>query len=479
MKYKISLLLILFSVFVYSKNVCDCKKIIHFVSKQVEENSASYHHQVISQKKKSDYRKHKKHIENIAKTAFTNRQCLGVLQYYFSFLKDNHQGIFVTNDYYPFTTFSDTVSVKKFIKENVENISLKNNENKGMEGIWHHESGIFNIQIQKTNQKERPFVGVLTQDIRINNQFLGFKGDVKIDIYRNYKGNLQAIFWDFGQKPITYELAFSDQKLKIGNVTFYRNSVSKEKKKKFQLPSKTYFKELNKNTNYFRIHSFDYANKKNIDSIFSVNKEKLTKPNLIIDVRGNEGGSDWSYQLLLPYIMDKKEYEKPIIAASIFLSKENFKSFYNDKYKYGVDSRKDSLNADKKMEALRKYIGRFEPVKNTSKKTIISSIYDFPQNVYIIQNKQCASSTEGFILNAKQSKKVKTFGQNTMGALTYGDWREIQIIDFPARIGLTQKRMIFSNDINLEMIGITPDVLLNPDNEEQWVDIVLQKSISQ
>lgn len=47
------------------------------------------------------------------------------------------------------------------------------------------------------------------------------------------------------------------------------------------------------------------------------------------------------------------------------------------------------------------------------------SVYKNPQNVGILIDKRCGSTTEAFILNARQSKKVKLFGTPTYGAIDY------------------------------------------------------------
>ena len=173
---------------------------------------------------------------------------------------------------------------------------IKNNP-KEILGNWYYENGLFSIQIQKNNKKGREYIGILTDDLRNNNQFLGYKGDLKIDFYKNDIGELVAIFWSFGQKPSFYKVEFNQDTLKIGrNLTFYRNHIDIKNQDYFKLPDSTYFKQISNETNYFRIHSFDFENKTVIDSILKENKEKLiSKENLIIDVRNNGGGSDLSY----------------------------------------------------------------------------------------------------------------------------------------------------------------------------------------
>lgn len=476
MRIILTIAITFFSTYLIAQKKCDCLKVLDYITNQIEKNSASYAHQVIEYKRQNEYNKHKTQTLKIATEITTEKECLGIVQYYLSFLRDSHQKLYVTNEYYPFKSFNDTTSVKKFLQENVENHKLKKNNSKKILGNWHYKNGLFSVQIQKNKHKGREYIGVLTENFNNNNQFLGYKGDLKIEFYKNYKGELFAIFWSFGQKPSSYKVELNGDTLKLGrSLTFYRNDKDIKKVDDFTPSDSTYFKELSRATNYIKINTFDYENKSLIDSIIKMNRQKLvSKENLIIDVRNNGGGSDLSYYPLLPFIMDKKSYQNPIAASSIWVSNDNFQNYYNERYMYGINTKQDSLNADREIEELRKHIGGFEPfVKTTSK---IDLIYSYPKKVYIIQNRGVASSTEGFILTAQQSDKVKTYGENTGGYVSYGEWRKLEIPNFPAWISMTQKKMIFYDDSDFETIGIQPDIELNPDFEKDWTNIV-QKEI--
>ncbi len=107
MRYTLTLLIITISA--YSQTKCNCVEILNYVSAKIESNSASYAHQVIEYDKKTEYSKHKKSTLNIAKQISTEKECLGVTQFYLSYLRDNHQKLEITNKYYPFKTFEDSV----------------------------------------------------------------------------------------------------------------------------------------------------------------------------------------------------------------------------------------------------------------------------------------------------------------------------------------------------------------------------------
>ena len=422
--------------------------------------------------KKTEYLKQKKIILNIAKKKSTEKECLGVIQFYLSSLRDNHQKLEVTNDYYPFKTFQDSISVKRFLDQNVENFKLKGTTDKGILGNWYYQDGTFAIEIQKNLKKGRNYIGALTADFVTNKIFLGTKGDLKIEFYQNSQKELYAVYWSFGQVPSVFKVDFTDDTLRLGrSLVFYKDKSKLNSASNYKVQNATFFKVLSQKTNYLRIHTFDFGNKKNIDSIILKNQEKLSsKENLIIDIRNNGGGSDLSYYPILPFIMDKKTYQSPITASSIWVSKDNFQDYYDERYLYDVTTKQYSLNSDKEIEELRKHIGAFEPYTRST--TTIGRISEVPRKVFIIQNRNVASSSEGFILAAKQSEKVKTFGENTGGFVAYGEWRKLEIPKLPAWISMTQKKMIFYDDSDFEMIGIEADVKLNPDDEVNWINII-------
>jgi len=461
--------------FLFSLNIgqaqerCDCNTILDSVSEDIEVNSASYAHQVIEYKREKEYITHKKQIKAISKRITSQKECMGLIQLYLSFLRDQHQKLFLTDEYYPFTTFKDSLSVKSFIAKNVENFSLdSDNGPDELIGNWIHEGGKLEIQIQKNKEKGRTHIGVFKKPY----SYYGKSGDLKIEFYKNESDELLANYWDFAQSPSIYKVTTDKNRLSLGrNLHFYR-SFDTIKKDEEPLKNETYFDVLSEKTNYLRVHSFDYSNKITIDSIIASNLPKIKEsPNLIIDVRDNGGGSDLSYKELLPLVLDSIYYKNPI-SASIWVSKDNLKNFEKEKYQYGVKTKTDSINADKRIEELKPYLGGFTPGEFWVFQT--DKLYNEVKNVYLLINRNCASSTEGFILTAMQSSKVKTFGEHTSGTLSYGDWRELKIDGLPAMISLTTKKMTLIDKSDIESIGIAPDVELDENSTSKWLDIALK-----
>jgi len=60
------------------------------------------------------------------------------------------------------------------------------------------------------------------------------------------------------------------------------------------------------------------------------------------------------------------------------------------------------------------------------RKTTLDTVYEYPKNIGIIINENNGSTTEQFLLAAKQSKKVKLFGTTTMGVLDISNMHFVQ-----------------------------------------------------
>jgi C-terminal processing protease CtpA/Prc len=106
----------------------------------------------------------------------------------------------------------------------------------------------------------------------------------------------------------------------------------------------------------------------------------------------------------------------------------------------------------------------------------IDTIYPYPSKVAIITNRWDASTTEGFTLIARQSKKVTQYGENTGGMISYGNLRKVEMPCLPIYFSLTTTKMYFRNNEDFESIGLEPKKKLDIDKQDKWVEIV-QKDI--
>jgi Peptidase family S41 len=461
---KIFLSVLLISTLQFFGQDCNCLKSINFLENQYEQNLASYQHQVVEYKRQNEYLLHKESINKLAKKINTPKNCIGLVAKYISFFRDEHLSIDYNYDFYKFKSLNDTIIINEtFFRET----SLQESENKSLdsqlEGIWYFQDGSFAIKIIPNKDFNREWAAIMIQDYSP----FWFKGQIKMEFSRNESGQLNCLYWRNKRTPKYMQVNLTDSIMYLGRDFKFYKTIEKAQSKKSTLTNEFQFKQLSDSTTYIRIPSFGIENYKIIDSLVSNNLGAINKsPNLIIDLRGNGGGGDRSYKSLLPLIFDTKIVPNPY-TASVWGSIDNFK--YYDDTKFDIaETKQDSVDEINYVEKLRVDIGKFQPIKFTT--DMLDLVYNNPQKVVLLTNKKCGSTTEGFTMVAKESRKVIQMGENTAGMVSYGDWRPIEIPELPIFVSCTTKKMVFFNNQDIESIGIKPDILLNPENENDWIE---------
>jgi hypothetical protein len=230
-------------------------------------------------------------------------------------------------------------------------------------------------------------------------------------------------------------------------------------------PSLTF---LDQTTALLRLPAFGIEYKQTLDRLLEESKAKLgVLPTLIIDLRGNRGGLDMTYDKLIPLL-----YTNPIkvTGADLWSSADNiraYKSFLDDK----------NLPEDSK-KFLRELITRMEQAPGTFVKLIDNSVdkrekvLPFPREVAILMDESCVSSAEQFILAARESKKVILFGTNTGGVLDYSNTvpREMPSGKRLVFVPVSRSKRVSENR-PIDGKGIPPDIRI-PADVRDWVAFV-------
>jgi C-terminal processing protease CtpA/Prc len=208
------------------------------------------------------------------------------------------------------------------------------------------------------------------------------------------------------------------------------------------------------------------------------NKSKLENTeNLIIDLRNNSGGSDRSYAEILPYIYTNPFRIVNTIFYSTRLNNQRMLDFYENYEKYGIPE-EDREEYKKTYEMLNENLGQFVFLEGGLEGKIIrerklDKILPYPENVGIIINSQNGSTTEQFLLAAKQSKKVKLFGTTTMGVL---DFSNMYFVNSPCnefRLGYALSKSLRIPDMTVDGKGIQPDYYIDKSiPAHKWINFV-------
>lgn len=454
-------LLLTFSTFSYAQN-CDCESNFNWVKKTFEENDAGFEY-IVSKKGKDAYELHSKMYLEKAKQLPNDKECAIVIDKWVRFFRDGHIGIKYLKEPVQETNFTvENLPVNE--KDFKKYIDKKKVPNK-YEGIWSFGSYVIAIK-----QRNNEYVGTILSSTNKNWKV----GDVKTVFTENngtlYLGNKSP-------QKIGKIATIGNTYLKLDN-TILQKTYPELKEDAILLKeiqrlgtTKPVFEKLNDNTAYLRIPDFEISEKKHIDSIIAKNRDIiLATKNLIIDVRNNPGGSDASYSALIPFL-----YTNPIRTVGTLFYSTPLNNQRMLELSQNPDFDKESQESFKKYyetlnASLRKFVNIFD--KDVFIQTQ-KEITRYPENIGIIINEKNGSTTEQFLLTAKQSKKVKLYGKTTHGML---DISNVNIIESPCKdfelyYGLSRSYRI--PDFAIDDIGLQPDYFIdNSISEYNWIQFV-------
>lgn len=467
----LNLLLILISTFNFGQE-CDCEANFLWAKKTFEENDAGFHY-IIDKKGQDTYNILNQKISEKAKSAKTLPECQSVIYEWSKFFRNGHFGFSIIKSNYNQNNVIDTKKIKEqpIVKVDYPKFEKRINliSTPTLEGIW--SDGTYKVGIIKTNDGYKGFIINADKTSWTPNQ-------LKFTINRNKE---EADLWmkDFSKRENLKVDIIGNNLLNIGNIlylkrlsrTYEDTQDIKDYIKFLYAGNKSYFQILSGKTAYIRIPAFDLDYKKQIDSVIVSNSGNIEKTeNLIIDVRYNGGGADTSYEKLIPFL-----YTNPIRTVGLqhlstslnnkvmlSLSKnENFDEEHQKAYKEAYETLNDSLG---------KFVSLSDEIVKVKK---LDQVLPFPKNIAILINNGNASTTEQFLLAAKQSKKVKLFGTTTSGALDISNMSDVVSPDgnFELRYGRSKSYRI--PEMTIDDKGIQPDYYLdNSIANKQWVEYV-------
>ena len=223
------------------------------------------------------------------------------------------------------------------------------------------------------------------------------------------------------------------------------------------------FQMLDDTTALYRIGSFGDEYRPRIDSITKANAANLARTKLLIlDVRDNGGGSDGSYRSLAPYL-----YTGPVQEVGI----ELWSTALNNS-KYSTQLYPDMTPAEKKEYAdLRRKLdarqGQFVNPDGKKEVSIFrvkrSQQHPALRRVAVLQNRYSGSTTEQFLLLARQSRKTTSFGENSYGTLDYSNLQFAPLPCYSLRLAWpTSRSFRIRRGELIDNIGVAPTVRLDP-----------------
>ena len=440
---------------VYSQKECNCKQTTNLLIKTIEKAYPGF------SEKTSDkvlYNKFKHNISLKAENS-DNTHCIRIIKEYLAFFRDKHISIKMIENK------EKNISKDKTIRiENLKKITTSKNK---IVGIW---------KILKSNNH----IGVIKSD---KNSYIGFV----------IKNNDSINKKDY---PIIFEL-FSDNtamlygnKIIKTNYRIYKNSIltfnfntiplilikteplpnltNDEIIKKIKELSEFYIEQLSKETTLIRLPSFGYNIVDRINKLIKNNKILLeSSKNLIIDIRGNRGGTDMAYKKLLPYVVTGSIRVNGVEYLATQNLIDELQKFLNE----NIDiDKKDRENFEREIKLYKNSLGHFVNTDKTEIEIIeIEPANKSPEQIVIIIDENVASSAENFVFKARQSKKVKIIGTPTGGVMDYGSVRPYRFECEKYQLFLPTFRSLRLPDYPIDNIGLQPDIYLDK-SVKNWIE---------
>lgn len=445
-------LFILFSCADAYAQTCNCNQELTDVKNKIEKNYAGYQDKVNNKTRKA-YDQHNKLALQQSKSITNPAYCLYLINDWLRFFKDGHIQIGRNR----ISKEKEKVDLQKRIS-NIESLKLPELTEirgaNGIVGIYGDKDSIFRIALIKSKNTFREYAGVVISSK--SDKWL--PGQVMLEL-KSGKDTLNGIMYDKFYIPLTVSLPVTENSLgswqREGTERFIPEVVNE---------AAVAGKLLSEKTLYLKISSFNQNNARNIDSLFKAYKTNLNSiPNLILDLRNNGGGADFSYKPILPYLYTNTF---KTIGADVQATDDNIAGWA------GVATT-DGLPADQKT-FINEVIDKMKRNKGTlvsfaeDQTSTFDSVTTYPKKIIILINRQCGSTTEEFLLLAKQSTKVTLMGQQTAGVLDYANMRGAEFSGIPYMLyWATSRSRRIDQGMAIDNVGIKPQKTLKL--QQDWV----------
>lgn len=477
---QIVFILTLLLPFINQAQNCNCESNFNWLKQTFEENDAGFQY-ALEIKGKQAYASHNESFLQKVKSIENSLECTQTLFEWMTFFRSGHIGIrrlgggnnaatgAEPQDSEIIKQYADWEKLEVDLNQFEKHLELKKEVD--YEGIW--ESPPYKIGIKKQGEN---YVGFIIEADGV----YWTKDQVKLRI--NASDDMpSATFYmrDHSAREFDEVELLGNNYLQMGFITLKRLSPEFEGdqtvEQYFKMISarKPFLEQLNDKTLLLRIPSFSHSEKKYIDSVITANEERLLKTeNLIIDLRNNGGGSDVSYKELLPFL-----YTNPIRTVGVeFLStplnNQRMLDFINDpSYEFDEEGKKW---AQESYDKLSTQIGGFVHLDST----IVDiekydTVYQYPKNIGLIIHENNGSTTEQFLLAAKQSKKVKLFGTTTQGVLDISNMYFVQSPCAEFELGYCLSRSMRIPEMTIDEKGIQPDYYIDKQVPKyEWIEFV-------
>lgn len=229
----------------------------------------------------------------------------------------------------------------------------------------------------------------------------------------------------------------------------------------------------------------DFFDSTSIEELLDRHKASLEiKPNLIIDVRTNLGGSTLSYKSLEKYLFPTGKNE---IDFSFYNMKVNCTNRNADLIIKLIDEELDKIENKAHREGLirwkeetwEKYRGKgFVSFDNKDDENIYEITgLNFPGNIIVLTDNYCGSAGDIFVYLCKQSPKITVIGRPTMGVNDYSNLtKKVWNHQFKLMYATSRLEQLDYRNPEAEL-GIKPDIYIPWTPQHINKDVDMEKAL--
>lgn len=326
-------------------------------------------------------------------------------------------------------------------------------------GIWSSGDGNYRLAVVPAPDHEDGFAGV----ILATRSPAWAPGQIKFNLAPD--GRAIWRMGDHTEEPASAIIAQSTIRFPEVGIILVRDYPEPLVERDRLIPANEFFlRRLSSETLWLRLPDFDMANREIIEALLAQHDAAIrSTPNLIVDVRNNGGGADSSYDKLMSYL-----YTRPIysIGAEVRNSRRNIDHYTQlaaspdlppDSQEFLAGMAKRLAASDEEWVALfpRGFIITTYPEK-----------MPYPQQVGIIGT-GAGSTGDQFVMDARFSLKVTTFGGPTAGVIDYSNVSEAAL---PSGNGYVlhwpTTRSQRLPEEPLDNVGVPADVPFGPETDD-------------
>ncbi|OIN60568.1 S41 family peptidase [Arsenicibacter rosenii] len=232
------------------------------------------------------------------------------------------------------------------------------------------------------------------------------------------------------------------------------------------------FRQLDPKTLYIRLAVFNQREVDRLDSLLRANAQLISRtPDLIFDVRGNGGGntstSDEMVKLIYTNPIQYPSWDYRSSPELIESTRDNIASMMKDSVNNAFFIKRQRFLL---TGLLANPGGMVSDGEDLTRPADVSPDAN-PKRIALLIDKGCGSSTEFFVFECKQSKKVTLFGTNTHGVMDYGLDQNFNLCDGSFSLALPWGRNGWTRQYRIDNIGFAPDVRI-PAAEKDWIQFV-------